>query len=338
MPTIELPLGVPTLKTQYPLADVLESAHTIVPTVATQTPPVLNKNTARKLLAGDFSVAIGWLGIEPTGGYGITRTTAFSAPVTVTQGDGIEISFPQADFTTNANNSIAAAVFLKKGASTKVYIANYAFVVSGGDFAYLLPFEQLNGALELQSADVIAATATQELGARTTVLAAGFRTRTPTSTGVEFNHAGTTVPVSLDTTVDFNLITARAVDIRTGIVRNDLRDLMEAIGGDRWGMVYTDATPADHNIEFGTAQDYIIGNAGVSNAAIIVNDIARTDGTFVTRLQLGQTVVNQADLREKSDKQSVKVLDVTFAHGAFDYLVQGVGTGVYYRADFASFT
>jgi hypothetical protein len=326
MSSPDLGFGVPTV--QFGLTDTattLPSLQTSVITAAETAWTRRRKNTSFKNLSGDYKVGVALMGYDDeNGGYAIAEMSDLSSTITVAAGEGILIEL--ATLPAGMVSAVAASIWLQKGTALP-QLAGYAYVDdTGNPFSYMLRKEPSLAAPRVAEATLISAAATTDLLKYRTPKGSAWTSKVETTGGIQFPRSKQTAEYQPDSTLDTRIPLGSNTSLRFSIYSTGLDDLADNVGGD---FVEYTATGGD-TVQLLDSDPHIIASTLDGNRAIKCLMPADNNGKAITRLFIGNTIINVSDSNEEWVKDRIYRLDVECAPLAFDDLLKTCDTGIYY--------
>lgn len=329
MPAVKPAIYVPTVAIGAPdfTLSVLPSLNAITPVACAVTPttPILNNEIRADLdPSATYQFVIGLWGYDkPNQGWTIGKCSQPSAATTITAGQFIRLSVPNASWPVGFSGTKLVAVFMKKGAS------DYQLC----QLAYLDPANEFNTAIAAECFPVTPVRTLAFLQNASGDSTMGSMLPYPmsqedvgtTTGGVNYDRSAATVTVSPDNTTDYNVVTARGCSLSFNLLASDVRDVVKATAGIDVKYVGNDGA------NYEEAQQTLITAAAIlkGNRHIIVNETT-SDGTPVIRILVGNLTTSQAAVTVSRTKTAVAQLQFNLQTASVDALLNGLDSEIAY--------
>jgi hypothetical protein len=329
VPAVKPAIYVPTVSIGAPdfTLAVLPSLNAITPVACAITPttPILNNEIRADLdTTATYRFVVGLFGYDqPNQGYTIGKCSQPSAATTISAGQFIRLSIPNASWPVGFSGTKLAAVFMKKGAGD-YQLCQLAYIDSANEFNTSIAAEcfpvcptRTLSFLQNASGDAVFGTMLpypmQEEAVGTT------------TGGVNYDRSASTVTVSPDNTTDYNVVTARGCSLSFNLLASDVRDVVKATAG--IDVKYTGNDGASYE----DAQQTLITAAAIlkGNRHIIVNETT-SDGTPVIRILVGNLTTSQAAVTVSRTKTAVAQLAFNLQTASVDSLLNGLDSEIAY--------
>lgn len=326
MPSQSFRIGVANVSIPVDDSTSVPSLSTLTFTASAVSPTVLDNNDVNQALptSTNMQVIIGLMGRDVTnGGYTIGYCSPGSGIVSLTTGQAIEVKVPVANWPANVNKAIAAAIFLKIGASD-FYLSNFAYIDPTVDFSFLIKAKPLASAPTFTSALLQSVTADDTLGDRSP-LGITYRALSPTTGGVTVNREVSEVSIDPDTGNQFSVATTRTASISFQLLANDIRDVVAGNAGLYAQYTSGGAVFKQAQMSLNTAAALITGNKPLK--LVLPPDSL---GVQEIRLYLGQLVQNQQANTEAWTKSATTPITYTYSPASIDKLINNQHTEIAY--------
>lgn len=327
MPAVKPAIYVPTVSIGAPdfTLSPLPSLNAITPVACAITPttPILNNEIRADLdTTASYRFVIGLWGYDkPNQGWTIGKCSQPSAAVTVSAGQFIRLSIPNASWPVGFSGTKLAAVFMRKGAG------DYQLC----QLAYVDPSNEFNTAIAAECFPVTPTRTLSFLQNASGDSTMGSMIPYPmqeeavgtTTGGVNYDRSAATVTVSPDNTTDYNVVTARGCSLSFNLLASDVRDVVKATAGIDVKYVGNDGA------NYEEAQQTLITAAAIlkGNRHIIVNETT-SDGTPVTRILVGNLTTSQAAVTVSRTKTAVAQLQFNLQTASVDALLNGLDSEI----------
>lgn len=289
---------------------------TITASAITPTSLVRNDLNLKLDTSATYQVMIGLVGEDQTnGGYTVGYCSQGSGIVSLTTGQVIQVSVPNASWPANFSKAAAVALFLKIN-SADWQLAGFAYLDDQNDFYHTIKAKPLPDAPKFTTAVLRSTTADSVLGDR-----AGtgytYTSLTPTTGGVTVNRETTTVSVPIDTAADFQLTSARTATISFQLLSNNIVDVVRGNAGNFAQYTAGGATFQEAEMSINVAVARVTGNKPIK-MLLPPDSLGRQE----VRLYLGQLTTNQTGNSEAWTKTAPTPIGFTFSAVPMDKLLQ----------------
>lgn len=327
MPSKSFRTGVPTVQIPVESSTSLPSLATLTFTASAVTPVDSSLNDVRRALdpSVTYQVSIGLLGRDSTtGGYTVGRCSPSSGDLTISAGQGIQISVQNEDWPAGVEEAFAVAVWLKSGAGNFA-LCQYAYMDPDADFVTAVFARPTSESMRKSITLLQSASSDDDLGDRD---AKGFtfRTPTPTSGGVQISRDVSTVTFTPDTANDFQGTTTRTASISFELLQNDVKDIVDANAGTYIKHTFEGTTYEESQMSLFSASARLTGNKPLK--LVMPQD---GNGYQEIRLYIGQLTQNQEGNQESWTKDNQTTVSYSYSPAPLDTLVQGVNTEITYK-------
>lgn len=327
MPSKSFRTGVPTVQIPVESSTALPSLSSLTFTASAVTPTDSSLNDVRGALDASVSyqVSIGLLGRDATtGGYTVGVCSPSSGALSISAGQGIQISVQNEDWPSGVEEAFAVAVWLKSGAGNFA-LCQYAYMDPDVDFVTTVMARPTSQSLRKSITLLQSSSADDDLGDRS-ALGYTFRTPTPTSGGVQIARDVSTVSFTPDTASDFQGTTTRTASISFELLQNDLKDIVDANAGTYVKYTFEGTTYEESQMSLFSAAAKLTGNKPLK--LVMPQD---NNGYQEIRLYLGQLTQNQESNNESWTKDNQTTVSYSYSPAPLDTMVQGVNTEVTYK-------
>ena len=305
----------------------LPSLSTLVFTASGKTVTTHDENDVKRLLdsSATYQVIVGLLGRDATNkGYTMGVCSPSSGALTITSGQGIEVSVLNANWPAGISEAFALGLWLKTGAGD-FKLTEYAYIDPSVDFTHVFMTKPLDGALTKTSTLLRSSSADDDLGDRDPK-GYQFRTLSPTSGGTSVDRTVGSVEFRPDNTNNFSGSTTRSANISFELLANDVRDVVSANAGNY--VKYTSGGVVHERAQMSlyTAAVQFLGNKPLK--LLMPPD---KNGYQEVRMYLGQNLQNQEGNTENWVKDDQVTIAYNFSAAPFDTLIDNVHTEVIYK-------
>lgn len=328
MPKASPAIFVPTVQLGSPdfVSAVLPSLNAITPVACAITVSSLDNNDIRPDLdaTATYQFVVSLFGYDKlNGGYTCGKSSAASAVVSVTVGQAIRLSVPNASWPAGTFSTKICALWMKKN-SGNYTLCQLDYIDPNNDFNAWVGAEFAAGTPTRSLAFLQNASADSTVGSMIPYGGVESNVGT-TSGGVNYERTASQVSVSPDNAPDFQIVTSRGCNLSFSTLQSDMADVVKAVAG-----VHVKGLGSDGATHEQSQQTILTAAAVIKgNRHIIVNE-KDSAGHDITRILVGNLTVSQQAVTLNRTKNAVALLNYNLQTAAVDGLLTNLNSEIAY--------